>query len=41
MTTGFFEARGLRFRLDREGAEVSGGPARSVKATIELVRRLA
>ncbi|WP_437727097.1 hypothetical protein [Sorangium sp. So ce861] len=35
MTTGFFEARGLRFRLDRQGAEVSGGPARPVQATIE------
>ncbi|AUX30796.1 MULTISPECIES: hypothetical protein [Sorangium] len=35
MTTGFFEARGLRFRLDRQGAEVSGGPARPVQARIE------
>ncbi|WP_437319700.1 hypothetical protein [Sorangium sp. So ce385] len=34
MTTGFFEARGLRFRLDRQGAEVSGGPARPVQAKI-------
>ncbi|WP_437602092.1 hypothetical protein [Sorangium sp. So ce590] len=35
MTTGFFEAGGLRFRLDRQGAEVSGGPARAVQARIE------
>lgn len=35
VTTGFFEARGFRFRLDREGAEVSGGPARAVQARIE------
>ncbi len=35
MATGFFEARGLRFRLDREGAEVSGGPARAIQATID------
>ncbi|WP_437817614.1 hypothetical protein [Sorangium sp. So ce1078] len=35
MTTAFFEARGLRFRLDRQGAEVSEGPARAVQARIE------
>ncbi|XYH94971.1 hypothetical protein ACMHYB_45260 [Sorangium sp. So ce1128] len=32
--TSFFEARGLRFRLDRQGAEVRGG-WRAVQATIE------
>ncbi|AUX27502.1 hypothetical protein SOCEGT47_080930 [Sorangium cellulosum] len=35
MTTGFFEARGLRFRLDREGVLVSEGPARPVQARID------
>ncbi|WP_437586126.1 hypothetical protein [Sorangium sp. So ce1000] len=35
MTTAFFEARGFRFRLDREGAEVSEAPTRSIQATIE------
>ncbi|WP_441292579.1 hypothetical protein ACSRUE_21235 [Sorangium sp. KYC3313] len=35
VTTGFFEARGFRFRLDREGAEVSGAPTRAVQATID------
>ncbi|WP_438006230.1 hypothetical protein WME89_47760 [Sorangium sp. So ce321] len=35
MTTAFFEAGGFRFRLDREGAEVSEAPARPVQASID------
>ena len=35
VTTGFFEVRGFRFRLDCEGAEVSGAPTRAVQATID------
>ncbi|WP_437635537.1 hypothetical protein [Sorangium sp. So ce854] len=37
MTTGFFEARGLRFRLDREGAGVSGAPSLPVRALVEAL----